>query len=131
MRLLASRAGLAQFLRFGVVGVLNTATSYLVIRALAGLIGLPAASATGYVAGMVQSFILNRFWTFGATRPAGSGRWRGEALRFVAVNLVCGGLFTLFTAQATPHIGLAAATVTGVALVTPLGFILNRVIVFR
>ena len=31
---LATRAGLAQFLRFGLVGVANTATSYIVIRLL-------------------------------------------------------------------------------------------------
>ena len=124
-------APLAQFLRFGIVGVLNTATSYLVIRGLAGAAGLPVASAVGYAAGVVQSFLLNRFWTFRTTRPGGTARWAGEALRFVAVNLVCGGLFTLVTTQTAPLIGLAAATVTGVALVTPLGFILNRFIVFR
>ena len=124
-------APLAQFLRFGVVGVLNTATAYLVIRGVAGVAALPIASAIGYSAGMVQSFLLNRFWTFSATRPAGQARWAGEASRFVAVNLLCGGLFTLIASQATPHIGLLAATVAGVALVTPLGFILNRFIVFR
>ena len=121
----------AQFLRFGVVGLANTATSYLVIRGLAGAAGLPLASAIGYAAGVVQSFLLNRFWTFRSTRPAGQARWAGEALRFLAVNLVCGGLFTWITASAAPHIGLLAATVAGVALVTPLGFILNRFIVFR
>jgi putative flippase GtrA len=124
-------APLAQFLRFGVVGVLNTATSYLMIRALAGVAGLPVASAIGYAAGVVQSFVLNRVWTFRTTRPTGNHRVAGEALRFLAVNLVCGGLFTLVTATAAPHIGLLAATVAGVALVTPLGFILNRFIVFR
>ena len=66
---LATRAGLAQFLRFGLVGVANTATSYLVIRLLAEPLGVPAASAIGYAAGVVQSFVLNRFWTFSNTRP--------------------------------------------------------------
>lgn len=129
MERLASRAGLAQFARFGLVGALNTATSYLVIRLLADAAGLPVASAIGYAAGVAQSFLLNRFWTFRAARA--QGRWAAEALRFLAVNLVCGGLFTAVSTAATPHIGLLAATVAGVALVTPLGFILNKFLVFR
>jgi putative flippase GtrA len=128
---LATRAGLAQFLRFGLVGVANTATSYIVIRLLAEPLGVPAASAIGYAAGVVQSFVLNRFWTFSTTRPRKDGRLGGEAVRFIAVNLACGGLFTLVNSLAEPHIGLLAATLAGVAMVTPLGFILNRFIVFR
>jgi putative flippase GtrA len=126
---LATRAGLAQFLRFGLVGVANTATSYLVIRLLAPQLGVPVASAIGYAAGVVQSFLLNRFWTFSSTR--GDSRLSGEVLRFLAVNLACGGLFTLVNSLAEPHIGLLPATLAGVALVTPVGFILNRFIVFR
>jgi len=87
---LATRAGLAQFLRFGLVGVANTATSYIVIRLLAEPLGVPAASAIGYAAGVVQSFGLNRFWTFSNTRPRKDGRLGGEAVRFIAVNLACG-----------------------------------------
>lgn len=128
---MAVQAELAQFLRFGLVGVANTATSYLVIRLLADGLGLPLASAVGYVAGVVQSFVFNRFWTFHDTRTVGTGRWAGEALRFILVNMVCGGLFTLVNSLATPHIGLLPATLVGVAMVTPLGFILNKVIVFR
>lgn len=131
MEQLASRAGLLQFLRFGLVGVFNTTASYLIIRMLAEPLGVPTASAIGYAAGVAQSFLLNRFWTFSATRPQGEGRWGLEMLRFLAVNIACGGLFTAVNTLAAPHIGLLAATLAGVALVTPLGFILNRFIVFR
>lgn len=127
----AVRAGLAQFVRFALVGAANTAVSYGVIWLLAPRLGVPAASAVGYGAGVAQSFVLNRFWTFGATRAAGKTRLAGEALRFVLVNIVCGAIFSAFTTAAVPHIGLLAATVGGVALVTPLGFILNRFVVFR
>ena len=97
---LATRAGLAQFLRFGLVGVANTATSYIVIRLLAEPLGVPAASAIGYAAGVVQSFGLNRFWTFSNTRPRKDGCLGGEAVRFIAVNLACGGLSRWFNHQA-------------------------------
>ena len=128
---LPRRADLGQFLRFGVVGVVNTAVAYAVIWALSPALGVPLASVAGYVVGMVQSFLLNRWWTFQATRPTGTGRWSGEAARFAIVNLLCGGVFTLVTSLTAAHIGLLAATVAGVALVTPLGFILNRFVVFR
>lgn len=131
MRGLATREGLAQFVRFGLVGVANTGLSYGVIWLLEPRLSLPVASAMGYAAGVMQSFLLNRFWTFGTTRTAGSGRWAGEAVRFVLVNIICGALFSAVTTLATPHIGLLAATVAGVALVTPVGFILNRLFVFR
>jgi putative flippase GtrA len=122
---LATRAGLAQFLRFGLVGVANTATSYIVIRLLAEPLGVPAASAIGYAAGVVQSFVFNRFWTFSNTRPRRNGRLGGEAVRFITVNLACGGQFTLVNSLAESHIGLLSATLAGVAMVTPLGFILK------
>ncbi len=131
MRDLATRQGLAQFVRFGLVGVANTGVSYGVIWLLEPRLAMPVASAIGYAAGVIQSFLLNRFWTFGNTRGAGSGRWAGEAVRFVLVNIICGALFSAVATLAAPHIGLLAATVAGVALVTPVGFILNRVVVFR
>ncbi|MEN9932605.1 MAG: hypothetical protein RIS17_1178 [Pseudomonadota bacterium] len=131
MRGLATRQGLAQFLRFGVVGVANTALTTGLVWLLAPHVGVTAASVLGYAAGVVQSFLVNRFWTFGATRTGGAGRWQGEALRFIAVNLACGALFTSVTTIGEPMIGLLPATLAGVALVTPLGFILNRFVVFR
>ena len=124
-------AGLAQFVRFGLVGLANTAASYCVIWLLAPRMGVPVASTAGYAAGVLQSFVLNRLWTFKTTRTIAKGLWAGEALRFGLVNIICGGLFAGFTTVAAPHIGLLAATVGGVALVMPLGFILNRFIVFR
>jgi putative flippase GtrA len=42
------------------------------------------ANALAYLAGMVNSFLLNRTWTFRAT-----GRVHAQALRFIVVNLGC------------------------------------------
>jgi putative flippase GtrA len=125
------RALLVQLLRFGLVGVVNTTTTYLIVRWLAEPAGVPAASAVGYAAGVAQSFLLNRFWTFSATRSQAEGRWGREMLRFIAVNIACGGLFTAVNTLVAPQLGLTAGILAGVALVTPLGFILNRFIVFR
>lgn len=54
-----------QALRFGSVGVLNTAIGYtLIMLAMwAGAAPLPA-NAIGYAGGLIVSFMLNRTWTF-------------------------------------------------------------------
>ncbi len=72
----------ASVLRFGVVGLLNTFAGLAIIYAAKGFFGAGdvQANATGYGAGMLLSFGLNRRWTFGH---------RGDAapafLRFAAV----------------------------------------------
>ena len=74
-----------RMLRFGVVGLLNTALGYAVI--LAGLalgLGDIVANATGYAAGLVLGFFLNRQWTF--TRA--DGFRAGTLLRYGGVFLV-------------------------------------------
>ncbi|WP_244642943.1 GtrA family protein [Phyllobacterium sp. 628] len=54
-----------QVLRFGLVGVLNTATGYSIILVALWLgWGDIAANMTGYAFGLVVSFFLNSQWTF-------------------------------------------------------------------
>ena len=120
------RTATGQFLRFVAVGVANTATAWLIILWLQQPLGLLAASGIGYATALVQSFLINRGWTFAA-----GGDWRVQVPRFIAVNLVCGALFSALNAWAAPVIGLLPATITGVALTTPLSFMLNRWLVFR
>jgi putative flippase GtrA len=54
------------FLRFAVVGVLNTCIDFLVFMAL--LEGFEwhysASQVIGYTSGLINSFIWNRYWTF-------------------------------------------------------------------
>ncbi|MBZ9992555.1 GtrA family protein [Mesorhizobium sp. BH1-1-4] len=79
----------SRLLRFGAVGLLNTALGYTVI--LAGLalgLGDILANATGYAAGLVVGFFLNRNWTFGGR----DGSRRGTALRYGSVFLIAYGL---------------------------------------
>ena len=71
-----------QLVRFGLVGLANTATSAIVIFAAIHLgAGDYLANAAGYAVGLCLSFVLNRGWTFGVT-----GRVRlSELMRFGAV----------------------------------------------
>lgn len=79
----------SRVLRFGAVGLLNTALGYTVI--LAGLalgLGDILSNATGYAAGLVMGFFLNRNWTFGGTDEFR----RGTAQRYGCVFLIAYGL---------------------------------------
>lgn len=79
----------AQFLRFCLIGGLNTAIQYVVFLLLFRLLGVPMvlSSAIGYVAGILNSYALNRRLTFQVRH-----RWSvGEFTRFVVINLVAMG----------------------------------------
>ena len=80
------RALLGQLVRFGVVGCSNTALSWCVYALLvrSGMHVL-FASAVAWTFGALNSFVLNRRWTFRSR-----GRWTPELLRFAAVQ--CAGL---------------------------------------
>jgi putative flippase GtrA len=65
------------FVRFGLVGLSNTAVGFMVIYLCLRVLSFGdfAANATGYVAGFLWSFALNRVWTF---------RHRGPRVRSMA-----------------------------------------------
>lgn len=62
---------IAQSLRFGAVGLINTAVGLLAIYAVIYFFngGPVVANAIGYSIGFAVSFVLNRLWTFADSRP--------------------------------------------------------------
>jgi len=82
----------ARPLRFGVVGLFNTALGLGVIFGAKAFLGLGdlAANLLGYGLGLVSSFVLNRSWTFRHEGRAAAAFWR-FGIAFVAayaLNLV-------------------------------------------
>lgn len=75
----------AQFLRFALVGVAATATTYLVLITGVELLGVDAvaASIAGYLAGIVVNYLLNYRFTFRSQQ-----RHRVVLPRYLAVMLV-------------------------------------------
>ena len=59
-----------QSLRFGIVGLVNTAVGLMAIYGVIFFFsaGPAIANAIGYAIGLTVSFALNRFWTFGDTQ---------------------------------------------------------------
>ncbi len=83
-------AGIRQFVTFSLVGVANTAVHYCVFLLLLHGFGVPAliASGIGYCAGVGNSYVLNRMFTFRHTGAASGGQFA----RFALINGVSLGI---------------------------------------
>src|SRR5439155_18007388 len=82
---------LRQLLRFSLVGGLNTLVDLLILNGLLWLfpttstLSLLSYSALAFSLGAVNSFLLNKYWTFGSRQKV----TRGELARFTLTTL-CG-----------------------------------------
>jgi putative flippase GtrA len=112
--------------RFALVGCTNFVVSftafflsfnYLPPSAVAALVGAGGESAhppqaavanvIAYLAGMVNSFLLNRSWTFRASR----GNALPQALRFIAVSLFSLTMSTVVTFALVDVLGMSSLAV--------------------
>ena len=84
---------IAQFFKFMVVGVINFLVDFGVFKLLSTAIGLPVAlsNVISYTCGVINSFILNRYWTFKIRHKFVSVHFA----KFVFVNLISLGVNTL------------------------------------
>ncbi|MDR0742946.1 MAG: GtrA family protein [Tannerella sp.] len=75
-----------QAIKYGIVGVANTILSLVIIWIMTKKFGCAEAISnfTGYVIGLINSFFLNRKWTFNSTINI-----VGSAVRFFLVFAVC------------------------------------------
>jgi putative flippase GtrA len=121
---------MAQFIKFAVVGVLNSAIQYLVFLFLYGLTGTQylLASIIGYAAGMTNSYILNRRWTFGSRNQ----KLLAELGKFVAVNLISLGanLGLLYLLVSAGIMAPQWAQVLAIGGSTLVNFVLNKIWTF-
>ena len=55
-----------QFLKFSIVGIVNTLITLLIIWTFVNVFSTThyTANLVGYIAGVVNSFLLNKYWTF-------------------------------------------------------------------
>ena len=124
---------LAQFLRFGTVGVAGFVVDTATVYATKGVLGLYGAGAIAYLTAASANWLFNRLWTF---RGHGSGPAHRQWLAFLAANLFGfvlnrGTYFVLVTVSercaGQPVLAVAAGAVVGMAL----NFHLSRTVVFR
>lgn len=117
-----------QFGRFGLVGVLNTFITLLVIAGLTWYGASPfVANAVGYAAGLVSSYFGNMKWTF----KSDSSWVRG--IRFLAVFAMCYGVNIAVLKLTLPfnqHYSLAPQLFAMLSYTVSF-FILSKIWVFR
>ncbi|GHV50771.1 polysaccharide synthesis protein GtrA [Bacteroidia bacterium] len=75
-----------QAFKYGIVGAANTLLTFAIYLALTELFGCDKklSNLTGYVAGVANSFIWNKQWTFKQ-----AGAWWGSGIRFLAGFIIC------------------------------------------
>ncbi len=80
------KKAIKQAIKYGVVGVINTLITAVVIWIMMKLLGCSdvVSNVVGYMAGVLNSFIWNKKWTFKSTE-----KWIGSAIRFGVVFGVC------------------------------------------
>jgi putative flippase GtrA len=113
-----------QLVRFAIVGVLNTAISLAVYK-LAVDVGVPypVASVVAFAVGALNSYTLNRIWTFRA-----GGFSRSGFARYIVVQLVGLGINELVLVAAVEGLSVDALVAQAFALViaSSVMFVLNR-----
>ena len=77
---------LAQTIKYGIVGIINTLLTLAVIWLMRNVFhtSLVVANATGYVLGFINSFLLNRSWTFKSFH-----NWKKQFIKFLLVFGIC------------------------------------------
>ena len=116
--------------RFLIVGVANTLVGLGTMYAAMYLLGVDIvyANILGYTIGTIQSFLLNKSWTFGSKDRAVS-----SFIRFLLVLAVAYGanLITVVVANTVFAVNPYVAQALGIFPYTALGFLGSRYFVFR
>ena len=121
-----------QFIKFNLVGLLNTAVDFAIYTLLTEVFGVVyfVAKTLSYTAGVLNSFFFNSRWTF---RNEGKGTGK-QFILFAAVNLVSlgvslGGMYLCKNALGITSDFWSNVIVTPVAMVV--NFIGNKLFVFK
>lgn len=128
----AGRSVLWQFLRYNIVGILNTAVDYLVFTLLvkAFAVGYLVANPIAYGCGLVNSYVLNSRWTFKEQTRRGFR----QAAAFFIVNLLAMGISTglmwLLQQEGLVQDALVRKLIAAPATLA-VNFLGNKLLVFR
>lgn len=110
-------------LRYIIVGLANTAVTAVVIFGLmhAG-VGVYPSNATGYVVGIIFSFVMNAKFTFSTTlSPLRFIKFLSTCAFCYILNLIAMKVFFIIIPNA-----IYTAQVVGMVIYTTAGFILNK-----
>ncbi|MDR3128697.1 MAG: GtrA family protein [Tannerellaceae bacterium] len=120
----------SQALKYGVVGVGNTLLTAGVIWMMMRGFGMGdvVANGVGYAAGVLNSFVWNRQWTFRSKES-----WVASGLRFFAVFLVCYVLQLCILLLLRHHLSMDPYynQLFAMGVYTLANFVLNKYVTFK
>ena len=120
-----------QLVRFGIVGVINTLITLIVIYILQELLHVKytAANLAGYIAGVINSFFWSKLWVF---KKLNSNFMR-EAVLFLVSFGICYGIqfVTLLLLVEVLHMADTWAQLVSMVVYTLCNFALNKCITFK
>lgn len=118
-----------KFIKFGLVGVLNTAITIVIFNILRFTgIDMIVANTIGYICGIANSYFWNNRWVFKS-----NSRDVATASKFVVVNLITMFINNCILILLAQKIGINEVIAQGVALglTTVINFIGNKVWTFN
>lgn len=124
-------AEIKKFLKFGITGVMNTVVDFAVYTVLVSLtgMGLYVPQVISYCCGMLNSYIVNRKWTFDTQ----NGFFSLELVKFIVLNLAMMllgmGIIYLCVEQMGFH--KLAGKLVSTVLVMAINFVVSNLWVFR
>jgi putative flippase GtrA len=125
------RRTIIQMIRFALVGALNTGMDFVVFLALVHLANVHFAIANliSYSLAAVNSFVINRFWTFSDRERTGSAA--REAGVFAMVTLLGLAVSSTTILALEPFMGATIAKCVSVLATFASTFWLNKRVTFR
>lgn len=134
--------GSRRFVKFCMVGVLNTLVTLCTIFVCKSVLGVNEylSNGLGYVLGVVNSYLWNRRWVFRS-----HGGFKGEAVRFAVGFLLCYSAQLCAVYVLTTRVldgvevdlgvmvvsGYGFATLIGCAVYTVSNFLFNHTVTFK
>jgi len=119
-----------QFIKYGIVGVINTLITLSVIFLLMNGfdVNYLISNIVGYMLGFINSFILNKLWTFKS-----KGKLKNELFLFIIAFLVCYGAQLLFLIFLIEGLDFSAeiSQIIAMAFYTILNFLGNKYFTFK
>ncbi len=150
-----TKSFIAQAFKYGIVGVMNTLLTAMVIWFMmkfvfgiekdteASSTAVSISNFTGYIIGLLNSFIFNRNWTFKS-----KASWRKGLLKFLLAFIICyliqlGVVLSLNTYANIPHLQFSFISkeyhltsayicqMIGIVVYTILNFFFNKYYTFK
>lgn len=122
-----------QGVRFGLVGLLNTAITFGVFVLFYRVFrtGETFANTTGYIVGVINSFVWNKFWTFKSGDKSRRGLLREGVLFLVVFAVSFGVQLLLFRFLLSRQLVAELAELFAMVVYTILSFTGNKLLTFR